>query len=231
MGIITVKDVEYISFSLAKERLGFDEPIPDFITRFPNILESCLAIPFQRVFEQNPYPTLVSKASILFYLMIKNHPFQNLPAPQSDKYVVYALECVDDSIYIGQTGNLEKRIAEHKNGMNSWTKSRLPIKLVFIESFGTRSKAVEREKKLKTGFGRKWLKKEIKKIASRQAGGNKRIAITTLMVFLHKNRKWIEIDIQELYNFTVWVAQSPSKLKSQVVQAIEKLLKIHTIDI
>jgi hypothetical protein len=40
---ITVKEVEYIAFRLAKELLSFNEPIPDFSTRFPNILESCLA--------------------------------------------------------------------------------------------------------------------------------------------------------------------------------------------
>jgi len=38
--IITVADVEYLAFRLAKEHLFFDEPIPDFSTRFPNVLES-----------------------------------------------------------------------------------------------------------------------------------------------------------------------------------------------
>ena len=40
MRIITVADVEYLAFRLAKEHLFFDEPIPDFSTRFPNVLES-----------------------------------------------------------------------------------------------------------------------------------------------------------------------------------------------
>jgi death-on-curing protein len=38
---------------------------------------------------------------------------------------------------------------------------------------------------------------------------NKRIAITTLLTFLYTNKKWLKADIQELYNFTVWLAQSP----------------------
>jgi len=75
--IITVADVEYIAFRLAREHLSFNEPIPDFSTRFPNILESCVVIPFQRFSGKALYPSLVAKASILFYLMIKNHPFQN----------------------------------------------------------------------------------------------------------------------------------------------------------
>ena len=77
MKTISISDVEYISFRLAEEMLAFDEPIPDFTSRFPNILESCIATPFQRFSKKSLYPGLISKASILFYLMVKNHPFQN----------------------------------------------------------------------------------------------------------------------------------------------------------
>ena len=73
MRIITIADVEYLVFRLAKEHLSFDEPIPDFSTRFSNVFVT----PFQRFSGKALYPTLVAKASILFYLMIKNHPFQN----------------------------------------------------------------------------------------------------------------------------------------------------------
>jgi death-on-curing family protein len=75
--IITIADVEYLAFRLAKEHLSFNEPIPNFSTRFPNVLESCVLTPFQRFSGKALYPRLVDKASILFYLMIKNHPFQN----------------------------------------------------------------------------------------------------------------------------------------------------------
>ena len=77
MKIITLREVEYIAVRLAQEMLSFNEPIPDFSTRFPNILESCLATPFQVFSGRSLYPSLISKASIFFYLMIKNHPFQN----------------------------------------------------------------------------------------------------------------------------------------------------------
>lgn len=74
---ITIKDVEYVAFVLAQKHMTYNEPIPDFITRFPNVLESCLITPFQK-FEKKPfYKGLTGKAAILFYLMIKNHPFQN----------------------------------------------------------------------------------------------------------------------------------------------------------
>ena len=138
MKIITLTEVEYLAFRLARYMLGFDEPIPDFSSRFPNILESCLATPFQTFASKSLYPTLVSKAAILFYLLIKNHPFQN---------------------------------------------------------------------------------------------GNKRIAMTTLLVFLWKNKKWIKVDTQELYNFTVWVAQSPRTVKTETVKATEKFLKTHLVNL
>ena len=136
MKAITVKEVEYIAFRLAQEMLTFDEPIPDFSTRFPNVLESCLATPFQSFAKKSLYPSLVSKAAMLFYLLIKNHPFQN---------------------------------------------------------------------------------------------GNKRIAMTTLFVFLYRNGKWLKVDTQELYNFTVWVAQSPRTVKDETVRATEKFLKTHLV--
>ena len=114
-----------------------DNPdIPGFTTRFPNILESCLAKPFQTFTRKALYPGLVSRASFLFYLLIKNHPFQN---------------------------------------------------------------------------------------------GNKRIAMTTLLVFLYKNKKWIKVDIREFYNFTVWVAESAPLFKEETVSAIKKFLNKYLV--
>ena len=59
--------------------------------------------------------------------------------------------------------------------------------------------------------------------------GNKRIAMTTLFVFLYRNGKWLRVDTQELYNFTVWVAQSPRTVKEETVKATEKFLKTHLV--
>ena len=134
MKLLSVKEVEYLSFRLARELMSFNEPIPDFSTRFPNILESCLATPFQSFGGRTLYPSLLTKAAMFFYLMIKNHPFQN---------------------------------------------------------------------------------------------GNKRIAMTSLFVLLSKNDRWLKADTQELYNFTMWVAQSPAIAKDETVRAIEKFLKAH----
>jgi len=135
---LSLKELEYTAFRLARSLLIYDEPIPDFSTRYPRVLESCLATPFQQFGGRNLYRGLSGKAAALFYLMIKNHPFRN---------------------------------------------------------------------------------------------GNKRIAMTALFVFLHKNKKWLKVDTTELYNFAMWVARSPAKLKNDTVRATESFIKEYIIDL
>lgn len=74
---LTIAEVEFVAFRLAKETMSWDEKIPDFSLRYPGKLESCLATPFQRFAGRNLYRGFVGKAAILFYLMVKNHPFEN----------------------------------------------------------------------------------------------------------------------------------------------------------
>ena len=135
---LTIKDIEYVAHRLATETMSWTEPIPDFSTRYTNALERCLDVPFQSFGGRQLYKGLIKKASILFYLMIKNHPFQN---------------------------------------------------------------------------------------------GNKRIAMTTLFIFLHQNKKWLKVDSRELYNFARWVAESNAKLKDDTVRAIETFIVNYITDI
>lgn len=74
---LSVGEVEYVAHALAADWFGDDEPIPEFSTRYPDRLESCLQQPFVELMGLDPYPGLAAKASILFYLMTKNHPFMN----------------------------------------------------------------------------------------------------------------------------------------------------------
>jgi death on curing protein len=135
---ISIQEVEYLAHDLAKKTMKWNEPIPEFNTRFPHKLESCLRTPFTRFGGKNLYKGLTEKAAILFYLMIKNHPFQN---------------------------------------------------------------------------------------------GNKRIAMTTLFVFLYKNKKWLEVDNQRLYNFAKWVAASDPAVKEQTVKATAEFLKKYSVSV
>ena len=74
---ITIDMIKYLAHRLAANTMSWDEPIPDFETRYPNILESSIAAPFQRFIGKDLYKGLIGKGAVLFYLMIKNHPFQN----------------------------------------------------------------------------------------------------------------------------------------------------------
>ncbi|MDD3301760.1 MAG: type II toxin-antitoxin system death-on-curing family toxin [Patescibacteria group bacterium] len=129
---IGINEIKYLAHRLAIDTMDWDEPIPEFETRYPNVLESCIATPFQLFERKSLYKGLSGKGAILFYLLIKNHPFQN---------------------------------------------------------------------------------------------GNKRLAVTSLLVFLYKNNKWLTVDGKELYNFAVWIAQSPALAKDQMLLFIEKFIK------
>jgi len=129
---LNLEEIKYLAHRLAIDTMNWDEPIPEFETRYPNILESCIVTPFLRFERRNLYRGLAGKGAALFYLLIKNHPFQN---------------------------------------------------------------------------------------------GNKRLAVTSLLVFLYKNNKWLEVDGKELYNLAVWVAQSPPLAKDQMLTVIENFIK------
>jgi len=135
---INVANIEYLMSQLDRKLFSLKEPVGDFSTRPPNILESCLAVAFRRISQNSNSKGLALKAATLFYLMIKNRPFQN---------------------------------------------------------------------------------------------NNRRIALTTLSVFLHLNNKWLKIDTEELGDFCVWVAQSPAKLKEETIAAAEKFIKSYLVDL
>ena len=58
----------------------------------------------------------------------------------------YILECADGTLYCGWTNDLEKRLTAHNSGKGAkYTKSRLPVKLVYYETFDTSNEAMSRE--------------------------------------------------------------------------------------
>lgn len=62
---------------------------------------------------------------------------------------VYILECADGSVYTGSTVDLEKRIAEHNEGLGAnFTRKRLPARLVFAEDSDSIETAFIREKQI-----------------------------------------------------------------------------------
>ena len=65
-------------------------------------------------------------------------------------YFVYILKCSDGSFYTGHTDNLEKRLYEHQTNYHAcYTSMRLPITLVYYETFQSRYEAIAAERKIK----------------------------------------------------------------------------------
>ncbi|MBO4702517.1 MAG: GIY-YIG nuclease family protein [Lachnospiraceae bacterium] len=61
-------------------------------------------------------------------------------------YYIYILECGDNTLYTGYTNNLENRLKAQNEGKGAkYTKSRLPVKLVYSESFDDKKEAMSRE--------------------------------------------------------------------------------------
>ncbi|MCX6725462.1 MAG: type II toxin-antitoxin system death-on-curing family toxin [Candidatus Saccharibacteria bacterium] len=134
---LSVGEVELIAHNLAVQWFEQDEPIPDFSTRYPDKLESCLQQPFTSFIDLEPYPTLKDKAAILFYLLVKNHPFLN---------------------------------------------------------------------------------------------GNKRLAVTTMLVFLAKNNMWIDTSPQALYQVAKTVASSRPQDREDIIQTLTMFISDYLVE-
>jgi death on curing protein len=137
--VLTLDNFRQLCFQLAANAdWNAQEPIPDFDTRYPDRLESCLSTPHQTFDGEELYPTLFDQLSILFYLLTKNHPFVN---------------------------------------------------------------------------------------------GNKRLALTALLVSLFMYGKWLSVQQDELYEFTMHVAGSEAALKDTTIAEIKAFLEGHTLDL
>ena len=65
-------------------------------------------------------------------------------------FYAYILRCRDGSLYCGYTNDLQQRLQAHNSGTGSkYTRSRLPVELVYYEEFQTKNEALSREWHLK----------------------------------------------------------------------------------
>jgi putative endonuclease len=78
-------------------------------------------------------------------------------------FYVYVIQSLNSGIrYTGQTENLTQRIRQHDNGsLGKYTKGKGPWVLIYFEMCITRSEALKREKYLKSGAGRDFIKRHI----------------------------------------------------------------------
>lgn len=74
---LTLEDVRDICYVYAKAHLTHDEPIPSFDTRYPEKLEAVLASSQTQIGGKFVHFSMSRQAAVLFYEMIKQHPFLN----------------------------------------------------------------------------------------------------------------------------------------------------------
>lgn len=66
------------------------------------------------------------------------------------KNYTYIVECSDGSLYTGWTNDIKKRIQTHNQGKGAkYTRTRLPVRLVYKEEFQTKQEAMKREYQIK----------------------------------------------------------------------------------
>lgn len=78
-------------------------------------------------------------------------------------FYVYVLQSkIDKNFYVGHTSDLHKRILEHNSGKVKSTQARRPFNLVYCEASLNQKDAFDREKYLKTAWGKRYIKNRLK---------------------------------------------------------------------
>jgi putative endonuclease len=95
-------------------------------------------------------------------------------------FYVYVLHFLEDrGLYIGFSTDLRRRMAEHKHRASFATKYRGPWKLIYYEAYIDRQDAERRERYLKSGSGRRFVRQQLRRYfgkfpvrqASNRSGG------------------------------------------------------------
>ena len=80
----------------------------------------------------------------------------------SMSYWIYVLKSdQDNSYYVGSTQDVSERLVLHNKGQYQYTKGLRPWRVIYQEAYDSRSKAVQRERFLKSGQGRRVLRRLI----------------------------------------------------------------------
>lgn len=66
------------------------------------------------------------------------------------KHYVYLLRCADNTLYVGETSDLETREQDHNDGRGgSYTAKRRPVYIVYAETHNSKQEALKRERQIK----------------------------------------------------------------------------------
>lgn len=89
------------------------------------------------------------------------------PVREKSFYYVYLLQSLRTSkFYTGYTSDLRKRFKEHQEGKSIYTKGRGPFKLIYYEASLDQFDAMARERYLKSGMGKRYLRNRLKRFLS-----------------------------------------------------------------
>jgi putative endonuclease len=76
------------------------------------------------------------------------------------KYIVYVLKSIKtNKKYVGYTSDIKRRLSEHNRSNTFFDRINKPFEIIYTETFYSKVDATKREKYLKSGIGRKELKK------------------------------------------------------------------------
>ncbi|MFA7329095.1 MAG: GIY-YIG nuclease family protein [Candidatus Ratteibacteria bacterium] len=85
-------------------------------------------------------------------------------------YILHSLK--DNQFYTGYTEDIQRRFKEHNSGQEKSTKYRLPFVLVYFEAYADKRDALGREEFLKSGSGKRYLKKQLKNYLAENGGSD-----------------------------------------------------------
>ncbi len=103
-------------------------------------------------------------------------------------HYVYVLRSTsNDGLYIGYSSNLRKRLQQHAEGDSFATSYRGPWKLIYYEAYLERDDALGRERYLKSGSGRKFLKTTAKALPGKKSIRRVSTAFTRQELLGHKD--------------------------------------------
>ncbi len=82
-------------------------------------------------------------------------------------YYTYIIKSIKNGkIYTGSTNNLRKRFKEHNDKKSTWTKKSVPWELIYYEACLNEEDSRSREKYLKSGMGKRYIKNRLKRFLS-----------------------------------------------------------------
>ena len=87
-------------------------------------------------------------------------------------YTYVLLSKKDKNFYVGYTDDLKNRIKQHKSGKAESTKYRLPVILIYYECCLNKFDAIKRERYLKSGMGKRYIRNRLKNYLKEKASAS-----------------------------------------------------------